>query len=70
MNGNQRIRLSAPAGYSYEAKTFSGDINNCFGQQSDRSEYGPGDSLNGTRGGGGGHVRAQSMNGNISLCDR
>lgn len=69
MNGNQRIRLSAPAGYSYEAKTFSGDINNCFGQQSDRSEYGPGDSLNGTRGGGDGHVRAQSMNGNISLCD-
>lgn len=69
VSGDQRIEVSASAGYSYEAKSFSGDIKNCFGQQSDRSQYGPGDRLNGTRGGGGGQVRMQSLSGDISLCD-
>lgn len=69
VSGDQRIGVAASAGYSYEAKSFSGDIKNCFGQQSDRSQYGPGDRLNGTRGGGGGQVRMQSLSGDISLCD-
>lgn len=69
VSGDERIRLSAPAGYSYEAKSFSGDITDCFGQQSDKSEYGPGSRLNGAQGGGDGHVRMQSLSGNISLCD-
>jgi len=69
VSGDEQIRLDAPAGYAYEAKTFSGDIRNCFGQQSQRSEFGPGDHLNGTRGAGDGHVRMQSLSGNISLCD-
>jgi hypothetical protein len=69
VSGDEQIRLSAPAGYAYEAKTFSGDIKNCFGQQSERSEFGPGDRLNGTRAAGDGHVRMQSLSGNISLCD-
>jgi hypothetical protein len=69
VSGEEQISLSAPAGYAYEAKTFSGDIRDCFGQQSERSEFGPGDSLDGTRGAGDGHVRMQSLSGNISLCD-
>lgn len=70
VSGDQNIAISAPEGYSYEVKTFSGDIKDCFGQQSDRSQYGPGSRLNGTRGGGEGHVRSQSLSGDISLCDR
>jgi DUF4097 and DUF4098 domain-containing protein YvlB len=69
VSGDQKIAVSGAAGYSYEAKTFSGDIHNCFGQRSQRSEYGPGDRLDGTRGGGGGQVRIQSLSGDVSLCD-
>ena len=70
MSGDQKIGVSAAAGYSYEAKTFSGDIKDCFGQRSDRSEYGPGNRLDGTRGGGSGQVRVQSYSGDVSFCDR
>lgn len=69
VSGNERLDVSAPGGYSYEAKSFSGDITNCFGQRSDKSEYGPGSRLDGTRGGGGGHVRVQSLSGDVFLCD-
>lgn len=69
VSGGQKLELAAPAGYSYEAKTFSGDIDNCFGQQSDRSQYGPGNRLEGTRGRGDGTIRIQSMSGGVSLCD-
>jgi DUF4097 and DUF4098 domain-containing protein YvlB len=69
VSGDQKIAVSAPAGYSYEAKTFSGDIRDCFGQRSEKSEYGPGDRLEGRRGGGGGQVRIQSLSGDVSLCD-
>lgn len=69
VSGDQKMVVSATAGYAYEAKTFSGDIKDCFGQQPDRSQYGPGSRLDGTRGGGAGHVRLQSLSGGISLCD-
>jgi DUF4097 and DUF4098 domain-containing protein YvlB len=70
VSGDQNVTVSAPAGYSYEAKTFSGDIRNCFGQRPERSEYGPGNRLEGSRGGGGkGQVRIQSLSGDVWLCD-
>jgi DUF4097 and DUF4098 domain-containing protein YvlB len=69
VSGDQKLGVAAAGGYSYEAKTFSGDITNCFGQRSQRSEYGPGDRLEGTRGGGAGQVRVESMSGDVSLCD-
>ncbi|MGA7540256.1 MAG: DUF4097 family beta strand repeat-containing protein [Steroidobacteraceae bacterium] len=70
VSGDEKIRASAPAGYSYELKTFSGDIEDCFGEQPDKNHYGPGSRLNGTRGGGDGHIRVKSLSGGISLCDR
>lgn len=70
VSGDQKIRVSAPAGYSYDAKSFSGDITDCFGQRSQRSEYGPGNRLEGKRGGGGGQVRIQSLSGDVYLCDQ
>jgi DUF4097 and DUF4098 domain-containing protein YvlB len=70
VSGDQKYRVSAPAGgYSYEIRTFSGDIHDCFGQDPDKSEYGPGSRLNGTRGGGDGHIRIKSLSGDVSLCD-
>lgn len=69
VSGDQKIEVSAPAGYSYEAKSFTGDIDDCFGQQPDKSEYGPGSRLNGTRGRGDGNIRLKSLSGGISLCD-
>jgi hypothetical protein len=62
--------VSAAAGYAYEASSFSGDIDDCFGQRADKSEYGPGSRLNGTRGTGDGHIRVKSLSGTVSLCDR
>jgi DUF4097 and DUF4098 domain-containing protein YvlB len=69
VSGNQRLAVTAAAGYSYDAKSFSGDIRDCFGQPSQKSEYGPGSHLDGTRGGGSGQVRIQSLSGDVSLCD-
>lgn len=70
VSGAQKIGLTAPAGYRYEARSFSGDITDCFGQEPSKSGYGPGSRLSGTRGGGAGHVRIKSLSGDISLCDR
>lgn len=70
VSGDQKLRVSAAGGYSYEASSFSGDIDNCFGQRVDKSEYGPGSRLNGTRGAGNGHIRVKSLSGTVSLCDR
>lgn len=70
VSGDQKIDVAAPAGYSYEAKTFRGGIKDCFGQRSDRNPYGPGNRLEGTRGAGDGHVRIRSLSGDVSLCDR
>lgn len=70
VSGDQKVNVSAPGGYSYEARAFSGDIEDCFGQEPDKSEYGPGSHLTGTRGGGDGHIRIKSLSGDVSLCDR
>lgn len=67
VSGDQKFRVSS--GYSYEVRTFSGDIDDCFGQEPEKSEYGPGSRLNGTRGGGEGHIRIKSLSGDVSLCD-
>ncbi len=69
VSGDQTLHLLAPAGYSYSVRTFSGGISDCFGQQPERSGYGPGSRLEGTRGAGGGHVRIKTLSGDVSLCD-
>lgn len=69
VSGDEKIDVAAPAGFTYDARTFSGDIKDCFGQQSDQSRYGPGDRLEGKRGAGDGTVRIKSLSGDISLCD-
>jgi Toastrack DUF4097 len=70
VSGDQKVDVTGSAGYSYEAKTFSGAITNCFGQQPQHNEYGPGNRLEGERGAGDGHLRIRSLSGDVSLCDR
>ena len=54
--------------------TFSGDIKNCMGTDSERvSKYGPGRRLNGTRGDGAAdkaRIRLKTMSGDVELCDK
>jgi len=64
------VRASAEAGYSYEARSVSGDITNCFAAQPVERHHGSGHTLEGTRGEGAGHVRLKTLSGEIQLCDR
>lgn len=65
------VKLAAEGGYEYEALTFSGEIESCFGKQPERtSPHGPGSRLNGRLGEGGGRVRVKAMSGDINLCNK
>jgi DUF4097 and DUF4098 domain-containing protein YvlB len=71
VSGDVNVRAAADGGLRYEVSTFSGDINNCFDAESERtSKYGPGKTLQGTRGEGGSYMRLKTMSGDIELCDR
>ena len=71
VSGDLNVRASAVGGFAYEVSSFSGDIGDCFDAKAERtSKYGPGKSLQGTRGEGAGHVRLKTMSGDVQLCDR
>jgi len=71
VSGEITLKVAPATGYDYDVSTFSGDIENCFGQVAQRaSEYGPGHNLRGTRGtAGDARVRVNTMSGDVSLCD-
>ncbi len=72
VSGELTVRAVPSPGYEFDVSSFSGDIRNCMGIQSQRvSRYGPGERLNGTRGsaGSGARVRLKTMNGDVELCD-
>jgi hypothetical protein len=71
VSGDLNVRATAVGGYAYEVSSFSGDISDCFDAKIERtSKYGPGKSLQGTRGEGAAHVRLKTMSGDVQLCDR
>jgi hypothetical protein len=70
VSGDLRVHGGSEDGFQYEVSSLSGDIGDCFHVEPERSsKYGPGHTLNGTRGAGSGHVRIKSMSGDIELCD-
>jgi DUF4097 and DUF4098 domain-containing protein YvlB len=70
VNGDVLVRTAIDGGFGYEVSSFSGDIEDCFGEKAARtSQYAPGKSLQGTRGEGAGHVRLKTMSGDVTLCD-
>ena len=68
VSGDINVRAPSEAGYAYEASTFSGDITDCFDVHAVKETVGQ--SMSGTRGAGGGHVRLKAMSGDVQLCDR
>jgi DUF4097 and DUF4098 domain-containing protein YvlB len=70
-SGEVRLQMPFESGYEYELRSFSGEIEDCFGQKPERtSTYGPGTRLIGTRGQGGPRVHVRTLSGDISLCDK
>jgi len=70
-SGEVHLEMPFESGYDYELRSFSGEIQDCFGQKPERtSTYGPGTRLIGTRGQGGPRVRVRTLSGDISLCDK
>lgn len=71
ISGELDIEAPAEAGFTYDVKTFSGDIESCFGARAEaRSGYGPGSVITGTRGEGAAEIRVRTMSGEVRLCDK
>jgi DUF4097 and DUF4098 domain-containing protein YvlB len=73
VSGGLTVRASHEGTLDYQVSTFSGDITNCMGIESERvSKYGPGRRLNGTRGNGSeeARIRLKTMSGDVELCDK
>ena len=73
VSGGLTVRASHEGGLDYQVNTFSGEITNCMGLNSERvSKYGPGRRLNGTRGEGAdeARIRLKTMSGDVELCDK
>ncbi len=71
VSGELSLKAKPADGYRYDVSSFSGEIENCFGQEPvHTSQYAPGSRLDGTRGAGGGHVRLRTLSGTVSICDQ
>ncbi|MEX0733799.1 MAG: DUF4097 family beta strand repeat-containing protein [Steroidobacteraceae bacterium] len=71
ISGVIELILKPPVNADFDIESFSGDIENCFGQKArDTSKYTPGSELNFTQGSGGARVEIRTLSGEISICDR
>ena len=71
VSGMITLKIKAPVNADFDIESFSGDIENCFGQKArDTSKYAPGSELNFTQGSGGARVEIETLSGEISVCDR
>jgi len=74
VSGDLTVRAVDEEGMDYEVNTFSGEIRNCMGAESERvSKYAPGRRLIGIKGKPGSQnlrVRLKTMSGDVELCDK
>ena len=71
VNGEVDVLLHSDANLDVDVETFNGDIDNCFGEKSERkSEYGPGRFLRFSRGDADRTVRIRAFNGDVDICSR
>ena len=71
VSGMITLKIKPPVNADFDIESFSGDIENCFGQKArDTSKYAPGSELNFTQGSGGARVEIETLSGEISVCDR
>lgn len=66
MSGDIRLTLDGRPDAELAAKSMSGDIHSAFGKV-DSSGYGPGTRLSHTLGAGSGHIRLESLSGDIDI---
>lgn len=70
VSGDVEVTVDGATDGRYELRSFSGDVEACFGPEPERQRYGPGRRLDFTEGVGGPLVRIQTMSGEIEVCDR
>lgn len=70
VSGRVKVIATAPAGYRYEARTYSGRIRSCLGGEVEPRKGNSGGRTSGTSGQGSGTVRLKSHSGGIEICDR
>jgi hypothetical protein len=67
-SGTVELHVPADISATFDVETFSGDINNAFGQEAERkSRYGPGQELHFTTGGGDGSVSINAFSGRVII---
>ncbi|MCB1624869.1 MAG: DUF4097 family beta strand repeat protein [Pseudomonadales bacterium] len=71
VSGDMRITVPTEAGFTADAKTFSGDITGCLAAEAESaSKYGPGKRLDIRQGEASATIRLKSLSGDIDICDR
>ena len=68
ISGDTEVELGDLFAGEVQAKTTSGDIDNCFGPPAEEREYGPGARLSFTEGDGDGELRISTMSGDVDIC--
>lgn len=70
VNGTIDILFTTPVSARFDIETFNGSIRNCFGPKPERtSRYSPGLELSFTVGDGDSHVKVETLNGSVNICD-
>ncbi|MBA3563955.1 MAG: DUF4097 family beta strand repeat protein [Gammaproteobacteria bacterium] len=70
VSGEVVLDLEDGSDAEYVIETFSGDIDNCFGPEPQRtSQYAPGSELRFSTGSGSAQVRVNTLSGGVELCD-
>jgi DUF4097 and DUF4098 domain-containing protein YvlB len=71
ISGGLSVDLKGSVDAEIDVRSFSGDIDNCFGPKPERtSEHGPGSELRFKEGKGSGRVSLSTLSGDVELCKR
>lgn len=71
ISGGLTVDFKGALDAQIDVKSFSGEIDSCFGPKAERtSKYAPGSELRFTEGKGTGRVRLSTLSGDINLCAR
>ncbi len=71
VNGTIEVEFSNKVSARFDIETFNGEIDNCFGPQAERSSrYSPGLELSFTMGDGDSEVSIETLNGDVSICNK
>jgi DUF4097 and DUF4098 domain-containing protein YvlB len=71
ISGDVRVDLVGATSGQYDISSFNGEIRNCFGPKSMRTdEYAPGRELRFQEGDGTARIRIKTLNGDIGVCRR